>query len=316
MLDTKAMRPLEGLGIPSGLVQEALESLDAVLLDKAKVVRLAFAAFLAKGHVLVEDLPGVGKTTLALGIANIGHLDFVRIQMTPDTLPGDLLGASLFDPREGGFRFHPGPIFHSVVLVDELNRASPRTQSALLEAMAEQQVSADGNTYPLPHLFFVVATQNPLEESGVYSLPTSQLDRFMVRLKIGYPSREAEKRLLLGEQNKELPHVLVQSQLLRLQEAVAAVFLSPEIVDMIADFAQRSREFPALRLGLSPRGALALKSMAQAHAFLQGRNFVVPEDLFAVGRAVVAHRIVPKDPATEPEAMCRVLMQKIWGVMA
>ncbi|MBU2831560.1 AAA family ATPase, partial [Acidithiobacillus ferriphilus] len=179
-----------------------LDALGEVLLDKERALRLILSGFLAGGHVLVEDVPGVGKTTLSLGLARLLGLDFTRVQMTADMLPGDILGSSLFDPREQRFAFHRGPIFHAVVLMDEINRASPRSQSALLEAMAEGQVSADGQSFPLPKPFFVIATQNPQEHAGVFPLPESQLDRFTLRLSLGYPSREAERRLLAGENRR------------------------------------------------------------------------------------------------------------------
>lgn len=295
---------------PAGL----LDALGEVLLDKERALRLILSGFLAGGHVLVEDVPGVGKTTLSLGLARLLGLDFARVQMTADLLPGDILGSSLFDPREQRFVFHRGPIFHAVVLMDEINRASPRSQSALLEAMAEGQVSADGQSFPLPKPFFVVATQNPQEHAGVFPLPESQLDRFTLRLSLGYPSHEAERRLLAGENRRPADlKALADAALLRQwQAAVAAVFLSPEIQEMLLVLAQRSREDARVRIGLSPRGLLALKASAQAWAFLAGRDFVTPDDLRAVTVPVLGHRLL-SGASLSGDALTALLMQDTWG---
>ena len=295
---------------PAGL----LDALGEVLLDKERALRLILSGFLAGGHVLVEDVPGVGKTTLSLGLARLLGLDFARVQMTADLLPGDILGSSLFDPREQRFVFHRGPIFHAVVLMDEINRASPRSQSALLEAMAEGQVSADGQSFPLPKPFFVVATQNPQEHAGVFPLPESQLDRFTLRLSLGYPSHEAERRLLAGENRRPADLIaLADAALLRQwQAAVAAVFLSPEIQEMLLVLAQRSREDARVRIGLSPRGLLALKASAQAWAFLAGRDFVTPDDLRAVTVPVLGHRLL-SGASLSGDALTALLMQDTWG---
>ena len=295
---------------PEGL----LDALGEVLLDKERALRLILSGFLAGGHVLVEDVPGVGKTTLSLGLARLLGLDFARVQMTADLLPGDILGSSLFDPREQRFVFHRGPIFHAVVLMDEINRASPRSQSALLEAMAEGQVSADGQSFPLPKPFFVVATQNPQEHAGVFPLPESQLDRFTLRLSLGYPSHEAERRLLAGENRRPADlQALADAALLRQwQAAVAAVFLSPEIQEMLLVLAQRSREDARVRIGLSPRGLLALKASAQAWAFLAGRDFVTPDDLRAVTVPVLGHRLL-SGASLSGDALTALLMQDTWG---
>ncbi|MBN6739203.1 AAA family ATPase [Acidithiobacillus ferrivorans] len=295
---------------PAGL----LDALGAVLLDKERALRLILSGFLAGGHVLVEDVPGVGKTTLSLGLARLLGLDFARVQMTADMLPGDILGSSLFDPREQRFVFHRGPIFHAVVLMDEINRASPRSQSALLEAMAEGQVSADGQSFPLPKPFFVIATQNPQEHAGVFPLPESQLDRFTLRLSLGYPSREAERRLLAGENRRPVDlQALADAALLRQwQVEVAAVFLSPELQEMLLALAQHSREDARVRTGLSPRGLLALKASAQAWAFLAGRDFVTPDDLRAVTVPVLGHRLLP-GASLSGDALTALLMQDTWG---
>ncbi|MBW9247924.1 MULTISPECIES: AAA family ATPase [Acidithiobacillus] len=291
-----------------------LDALGEVLLDKERALRLILSGFLAGGHVLVEDVPGVGKTTLSLGLARLLGLDFTRVQMTADMLPGDILGSSLFDPREQRFAFHRGPIFHAVVLMDEINRASPRSQSALLEAMAEGQVSADGQSFPLPKPFFVIATQNPQEHAGVFPLPESQLDRFTLRLSLGYPSREAERRLLAGENRRPADlQALADAALLRQwQAAVAAVFLSPELQEMLLALAQRSREDARVRTGLSPRGLLALKASAQAWAFLAGRDFVTPDDLRAVTVPVLGHRLL-SSASLGGDELTALLMQDTWG---
>jgi MoxR-like ATPase len=295
---------------PAGL----LDALGEVLLDKERALRLILSGFLAGGHVLVEDVPGVGKTTLSLGLARLLGLDFARVQMTADMLPGDILGSSLYDPREQRFVFHRGPIFHAVVLMDEINRASPRSQSALLEAMAEGQVSADGQSFPLPKPFFVIATQNPQEHAGVFPLPESQLDRFTLRLALGYPSRAAERRLLAGENRRPADlQALADAALLRQWQAeVAAVFLSPELQEMLLALAQHSREDARVRTGLSPRGLLALKASAQAWAFLAGRDFVTPDDLRAVTVPVLGHRLL-SGASLSGDALTALLMQDTWG---
>jgi MoxR-like ATPase len=291
-----------------------LDALGEVLLDKERALRLILSGFLAGGHVLVEDVPGVGKTTLSLGLARLLGLDFARVQMTADLLPGDILGSSLFDPREQRFVFHRGPIFHAVVLMDEINRASPRSQSALLEAMAEGQVSADGQSFPLPKPFFVIATQNPQEHAGVFPLPESQLDRFTLRLALGYPSHEAERRLLAGENRRPADlKALADAALLRQWQAeVAALFLSPELQEMLLALAQRSREDARVRIGLSPRGLLALKASAQAWAFLAGRDFVTPDDLRAVTVPVLGHRLL-SSASLGGDELTALLMQDTWG---
>jgi MoxR-like ATPase len=295
---------------PTGL----LDALGEVLLDKERALRLILSGFLAGGHVLVEDVPGVGKTTLSLGLARLLGLDFARVQMTADLLPGDILGSSLFDPREQRFVFHRGPIFHAIVLMDEINRASPRSQSALLEAMAEGQVSADGQSFPLPKPFFVIATQNPQEHAGVFPLPESQLDRFTLRLSLGYPSHEAERRLLAAENRRPSDlKALVDIALLRQWQAeVAALFLSPELQEMLLALAQRSREDARVRIGLSPRGLLALKASAQAWAFLAGRDFVTPDDLRAVTVPVLGHRLL-SSASLGGDELAALLMQDTWG---
>ncbi|MFA7495429.1 MAG: MoxR family ATPase [Acidithiobacillus sp.] len=291
-----------------------LDALGTVLLDKERALRLVLSGFLAGGHVLVEDVPGVGKTTLALGLARLLGLDFARVQMTADLLPGDILGSSLYDPQKQCFVFHPGPIFHGVLLIDEINRASPRSQSALLEAMAEGQVSTDGQSLALPDPFFVIATQNPQEHAGVFPLPESQLDRFTLRLSLGYPSPEAERSLLAGVNRRPdaLQALTDAASLRNWRSAVATVFLSLEIQDMLLSLTRRSREDARIRIGLSPRGLLALKATAQAWAFLDGRTFVTPEDLRAVTGPVLGHRLLATASLTGND-ITALLMQEVWG---
>ena len=276
----------------SAIITLILETINNVLLDKPYEIRLALASFLAGGHLLIEDIPGVGKTTLALCMARVLGLDFARIQMTSDLLPGDVLGVSMFDPRTNEFRFHKGPIFHSIVLADEINRSSPRTQSALLEAMAEKQVSADGSTYPLPDAFLVIATQNSLEEYGVNPLPDSQMDRFIMSITLGYPSPEAEEHLLTkGIASPDFDRAASREDILFLREFRENVFLSREIVEMIMALTWATRKNEEVRSGLSPRGMLALKAAAQAWAMMEQRDYVISEDLIDTAFNVMNHRI-------------------------
>ncbi|WP_226818327.1 MoxR family ATPase [Acidithiobacillus montserratensis] len=295
--------------------EQLLAALAEVLLGKERAIRLALTGFLAGGHILVEDVPGVGKTTLALGLARLLGLDFARVQMTADLLPGDILGSSVFDPRSQHFVFHPGPVFHGVVLMDEINRASPRSQSALLEAMAEGQVSADGQSMPLPDPFFVIATQNPQEHAGVFPLPESQLDRFILRFSLGYPGREAERLLIQGKNQHpaDLSALAHQNLLQKWRQQVTEVFLGTEMEDMLLQIVQRSRMDARIRMGLSPRALLALKSAAQAWAFLAGRDFVIPDDLCAVAVPVLAHRLL-STASLSGENLALLLGQESWGL--
>lgn len=289
------------------------DAVDKLLLDKKDVSRLALTCFLSRGHLLLEDVPGVGKTTLAIGLARLLGLDFVRIQMTSDLLPGDLLGVSIFDPKKGDFIFHKGPLFNSLVLVDEINRASPRTQSALLESMAEKQISVDGITYPLPEPFFVIATQNPAEETGVYPLPESQLDRFMMRLVVGYPSEDAERSLIRGDFNQDnVKCDLYLEEIKNLRDNVSRVFLSDEIVDMILDIVHLSRNHRMIELGISPRGMMALKTCSQSYALLSGRDYVIPGDLKEIIIPVISHRLVPRDNIDRVTA-AQTIVSEAWG---
>lgn len=277
-------------------LRPAQEQVNSLVLGKTQEVRLAFVALLAGGHVLIEDLPGLGKTTLAHALAASLGLGFQRVQFTSDLLPADVVGVSIYDAGNRGFEFHPGPVFSNILLADEINRAPPRTQSALLEAMAEQQVTVDGTTRALPAPFFVIATQNPVDLSGTYPLPDSQLDRFLLRLSMGYPSPDAERALLTGQDRRALiaqaSPMLQEAEVLALQQAVNAVHASEALVSYVQALLTRSRQHPGVRIGLSPRAGLALLRAARAHALLLGRQHVVPEDVQALFVPLAAHRLV------------------------
>ncbi len=279
-----------------------LDAVNQILLGKESQVRLALTCLLARGHLLIEDLPGMGKTTLSHALANVLGLNFQRIQFTSDLLPGDILGTSVFDKDSGLFVFHPGPIFAELVLADEINRATPKSQSALLEAMEEGQVTIEGATRPLPEPFFVIATQNPVSQGGTFALPESQLDRFLMRLSLGYPAKAAEKALLLGEARREmlprLDAVLSHEQLAELQAEVPKVRASDALVDYVLRLVEATRTQPQFAWGLSPRASLALLAAARAWAFLAQRDYVIPEDVQAVLPSVVGHRLRERaDPA-------------------
>ncbi|KXD62593.1 MoxR family ATPase [Pseudomonas aeruginosa] len=276
-------------------LEACLKAVDEILLGKDRQVRLALACLLARGHLLIEDLPGMGKTTLSHALARVLGLSFQRIQFTSDLLPGDILGTSVFDKDGGQFVFHPGPIFAELVLADEINRATPKSQSALLEAMEEGQVTIEGATRPLPEPFFVIATQNPASQGGTFSLPESQLDRFLMRLSLGYPGRAAERSLLLGEARRDLlprlEPLLDHAALAAFQAEVPKVRASDALVDYVLRLVEATRTQPAFALGLSPRGSLALLAAARAWALLAGRDYVIPEDVQAVLPAVAGHRL-------------------------
>jgi len=273
----------------------AVERVNSIILGKETQVRLALACLLAGGHLLIEDIPGVGKTTLAQTLARVLGLDYQRIQFTSDLLPADIIGASIYEKEHEQFRFHPGPLFAQLILADEVNRATPKTQSALLEAMEEQQVTVDGSTRPLPEPFFVIATQNPNYQIGTFPLPESQLDRFLMRIDLGYPDAAAERALLAGEDRRGLLHklqpVLQAADLPGLRQAARNRHTAPALFDYIQALVQHTRTAPVFETGLSPRGALALLHAAQAWAFMAGRDAVLPEDVQAVLPGVVGHRV-------------------------
>ncbi len=278
-------------------LSSVLSALNSVVLGKEHQVKLALSCLLAKGHLLIEDLPGMGKTTLSHALANVLGLQYQRIQFTSDMLPADIVGGSIYQKDEktqqAGFVFHPGPVFSQVVLADEINRATPKTQSALLEAMEERQVSIDGKTHVLPQPFFVIATQNPISQSGTFTLPESQLDRFLMRIELGYPNAKAERALLEGKSNKamNLPVLMNESQLSAYQQKVASITASASLIDYVQKLVTKTREHPQLRYGLSPRAALALLNTAKSWALLHGRDHVLPDDVQDVFRFVAQHRL-------------------------
>lgn len=273
-----------------------ISTLATVVVGKERQLRIALACLLARGHLLIEDLPGVGKTSLAHALAQVLGLSFSRVQFTSDLLPSDILGFSVYERPLGEFVFHPGPVFSQVVLADEINRTTPKTQSALLEAMAEQQVTVDGETRALPQPFFVIATQNPVQQSGTFPLPESQLDRFTMRMSLGYPDAAAERDILAGGDPRSrlagLQAVTSATSLTALQQRVDTVRASAALIDYVQRLAARSRDDEALLYGLSTRAALALLQSARAWALLDGRDYVIPEDVQAVFVPVVAHRLV------------------------
>jgi len=298
-------------------IEASLTELNKIILGKEQQVRLALTCVLASGHLLLEDLPGMGKTTLAHALSKVLGLEYKRIQFTSDLLPADLIGASVFDATTSSFSFHRGPIFSSIFLADELNRATPKAQSALLEAMEEGQVSVDGETHALPQPFFVIATQNPQSQSGTFPLPESQLDRFMFRLSLGYPDPSVERALLKGGQGRsalsQVQRVLNAESLLQIQRLIPKVRVSDTLLDYVQRLIAQTRQDDLCHLGLSPRGAIALVTSAQCWALLQGRSHVMPEDVQAVFVAVVGHRIVGKKE-TQGDQLARHILHSVDAV--
>lgn len=293
------MNAAPALDADSAALQRAVQTLETIILGKSAQVRLCLACLLARGHLLIEDVPGVGKTTLAHALAHVLGLAWHRVQFTSDLLPADIIGVSVFDRATQQFHFRRGPIFTQLLLADEVNRASPRTQSALLEAMEERQVSADLTTYPLPEPFFVVATQNPHEQLGTYALPESQLDRFLMRVTLGYPDVAHERELLRSGERRDLlrqiaPAVNAET-VVRLQSDVRTVHVSDALLDYTQGLIARTRDRSDLKLGLSPRAGQGLVRAAQAWAYLTGRRSVLPEDIQAVLPSVVAHRLEQRE---------------------
>ena len=276
-------------------IDHAVSQVGQIILGKEKQIRLAFACLLARGHLLIEDLPGVGKTTLAHVLAQSLGLDFRRLQFTSDLLPADILGVSVYDRDSALFKFHPGPIFAHLILADEINRATPKTQSALLEAMEEHQVTIEGETRPLPEPFFVIATQNPMYQIGTFPLPESQLDRFLMRIELGYPDARSERALLQGSDRRsliaQLKPCMEIGQLVALQEAVRAVHVAPAQLDYIQALIGFTRQSTLYDCGLSPRAGLALLHGSQAWALMEGRDYTLPEDTQIVLPSVVGHRL-------------------------
>ncbi|MBT8131972.1 MAG: MoxR family ATPase [Gammaproteobacteria bacterium] len=305
-MTTTQVWPQRSVAESSEALETIVQQLGQVILGKENQLRLCVACLLARGHLLIEDIPGVGKTTLAHALAHTLGLSYHRIQFTSDLLPADILGVSIYDRDDSDFRFHPGPIFSQLVLADEINRATPKTQSALLEAMEETQVSADGNTHALPEPFFVVATQNPSYQIGTFPLPESQLDRFLMRIELGYPGADVEKELLTGRDRRDvvagLKPCISNDALLSLQQQVPQMHVSDALIQYVQDIVAFTRESSAFATGLSPRAAIVLLRAAQAWALMEGHRGVLPEDVQAVGAAVIGHRLRPRDESAPQSA--------------
>ncbi len=296
------------------------ENIETVMMGKKDVIRQVLVGLLGGGHVLLEDVPGVGKTLLSHALARSVDCTFNRIQLTPDLLPSDILGVSVYDAKSGEFTFKPGPIFGHIILVDEINRTTPRTQSALLEAMSESQVSAEGHTYPLGPPFMVIATQNPYEFEGTYFLPENQLDRFMLRVRVGYPDRETERDILTTQPKRtrinQLQPVISLDELLALQDEVHKVTMDKGIMDYILDIAEATRRSDELSIGMSPRGSLALVQAAKALALLETRKYVIPDDVKNLASAVCSHRLLTEsfmheESSSAAEAIFERILQTI-----
>jgi MoxR-like ATPase len=301
--------------------QRIAEAVETAIVGKQETVELALAVLLSNGHLLIEDIPGVGKTTLAKALARALGLSFKRIQFTPDMLPSDITGSSIYNQKSGEFEVRPGPIFANIVLADEINRTTPKTQAALLECMEERQVTIDGTAQPLPSPFFVIATQNNIEITGTYPLPEAQLDRFTGRITIGYPTREAEKQILVGQRHMKpvdsITAVVSAPEILAMQSAVRDVYVSEPIQDYILDVVTATRQLPAVSLGASPRGSLSLHYASQAWAAIHNRDYVTPDDVKALAPVILAHRLIVRPEhrvrgvsatacVTEALARCRV----------
>jgi MoxR-like ATPase len=297
------------------LIDQAVSEVGTVILGKQTQIQLALCCLLARGHLLIEDLPGMGKTTLSNALARVLGLEYKRVQFTSDLLPADILGVSIFNRDLSEFQFIPGPIFTQVLLADEINRATPKSQSALLEAMEEGQVTIEGETRVLPAPFFVIATQNPTTQFGTYPLPESQLDRFLMRLSLGYPDKEAEKKVLLGEDNHRrlarLQQLISVEQLVAVQKAVDDIHCSDSLVDYVQRIVEYSRTHANFACGLSPRGALALLRCAKTWALMQGRGHVVPEDVQMVLPSVAEHRLVTSTDYRASGGLSQTLLEDV-----
>lgn len=280
------------------IFKDIIDFLSNYLQGKEKAIELTLICFFSKGHLLIEDLPGLGKTTLAIGISKILGLDYGRIQGTSDLLPSDITGVSILNKDKNEFEFKPGPIFNNIILVDEINRSTPKTQSALLEAMGEKQITVDGKTYKLPQPFFVIATQNPVEQYGTFPLPESQLDRFLMKISIGYPSKEAEKEIIKGGSKREylyeIKPFISKEEILKIQEEIDKVYVSDKIADYILDIVWATRESKYLESGLSTRGTLGIVKTAKTNAYIEGRDYIIPEDIKKLYPYVIAHRVIFK----------------------
>lgn len=295
-------------------INSVVSEVGSVLKGKDEVITYSLVCFLSGGHLMLEDVPGVGKTTLALALSKVLGLSFGRIQFTSDLLPSDIVGVSIYDQSKKSFVFRQGPIFHNIVLADEINRATPKTQSALLEAMAEGRVSVDGITYDLPYPFFVIATQNPVEQYGTYPLPESQLDRFSMSLSIGYPDQQTEVQLIRGENPFERIERL--NTVTKVQDIVSTIqqikrfYVSPDVGNFVIEMVNQVRNHPDVILGVSTRGAIHLVSCAKALAYTKGRDFVVPDDVMELAPLTLSHRIITKDH-TNPKAIIEEVLKKV-----
>jgi MoxR-like ATPase len=287
-------------------IDKVVDAVETIILGKSTQVRLAICCLLARGHCLIEDLPGVGKTTLSQSIARAFGLGFNRIQFTSDLLPADILGVSIFDPEQQNFRFHPGPVFAHFVLADEINRATPKTQSALLEAMEEKQITVEGSTHPLEEPFFVIGTQNPLDQSGTFPLPESQLDRFMMKISLGYPDQAAERALLSGDNPREMMHRLQPAvsveRFIEIQTAVETIHCSDPLLGYVQQLIQATRNPGLFVYGISPRAGLAIVQASRAWALMHGRGHVEPGDVQAVFGPIADHRLTPSEQHSRPTA--------------
>ena len=306
-----------GRSAQRAVIERARQALGTIILGKDEQISLAIACLLARGHLLIEDLPGLGKTMLAQSLARVLGLSFRRIQFTSDLLPADIIGVSVFRQASGEFEFQPGPVFSQLILADEVNRATPKTQSALLEAMEEQQVSVDGNTRKLPTPFFVVATQNPGDQIGTFPLPESQLDRFLMRVEIGYPDAESERELIAGEDRRamlrEIEAVTGPEMLVALQEAVREVPVKDALVSYVQALVRHTRESADIDIGLSPRGAQALVAAARAYAYVGNHSGVYPDDVQAVFASVAGHRLKPAGSTRfrSPAELCQHVLDSV-----
>ena len=306
-----------GKDVEKATLDQARQAMGQIILGKDSQIALALSCLLARGHLLIEDLPGLGKTILAQSLARVLGLSFRRIQFTSDLLPADIVGVSVFRQESGEFEFQPGPVFSQLILADEVNRATPKAQSALLEAMEEYQVSVDGHTRRLPEPFFVVATQNPADQIGTFPLPESQLDRFLMRLELGYPNEENERDLITGDDRRamlaDIDAVTSPDVLQKLQSAARDVHMSDPLVDYVQALVRQTRESPDIDIGLSPRGALALVGAAKAHAFVEHHSGVYPDDIQAVFAAVAGHRLKPAGNTTYRSAaeLCQHVLDSV-----
>ena len=293
-----------------------IDFLSSYLHGKEKAIELTLICLFSKGHLLIEDLPGLGKTTLAIGIAKTLGLNYGRVQATSDLLPSDIIGVSIYNKNTNEFEFKPGPIFNNIILVDEINRATPKTQSALLEAMGEKQATVDGKTYKLPQPFFVIATQNPVEQYGTFPLPESQLDRFLMKISIGYPSREAEKEIIKGGSKREelykIQPFITKEEIIKIQEEIKNVYVSDKIADYILDIVWATRESKYLESGLSTRGTLAIVNTAKTNAYMEGRDFIIPEDIKKLYKYVIPHRVIFKpEYESQKEEIIKTIVESI-----